>query len=271
FVCRTAAVPVYRVKNQRCRVLAFRDVTKKDDSNGTEDPESETPQISLSSDWRGVKETKQSSSRTLWGFPGWFSELHKQNLFLRSNEILPKPISRLKFFEGDQIVKELLADKVSHRIVKLWQNSEVWIKWPLAIFLPCFFAVTVLYGNEISSELTPLWIIGPLAMGTFIKLSLVASHLCVRLAINTVVIGMATPGKCMEAMHNCIRAVQLYKQNLVTKRDELISCVRSGEYKEIWWQKFKEYKERKTDEYYDILDFWWPKWRFVERFVKKLL
>ncbi|GLJ31878.1 hypothetical protein SUGI_0641480 [Cryptomeria japonica] len=270
FVCRMAAGPVHRGKNQCCRVLAFRDVTKKDDSSGAEDPESDTPQISLSSDWRGMKEIKQSSFRTLSRFPGWFSKLQEQKFILRANEILQKPIARLKLLDGDQIVKELREDKFGHHILKLWQNSEVWIKWPLVIFLPWCFAVTILYGIKASSELLPLWLIGPFLMAALIKSSLFFYHLCVQMTTNIVTIGREAPAKCMEAMHNRLLAVQLYRQALEARRDELIVLMRSGKYKEILREKLKEYRVRKTDELYDVIDYWWPKWRQFERFLKKI-
>lgn len=270
FVCRMAAGPVYRGKNQFCRVLAFRDVTKKDDSSGAEDPEAETPQISLSSYWQGMKEVKQSSFQTLCRFPGWFSKLQEQKFILRANEILQKPIARLKFLEGDQIVKELRDDKVGHHFLKLWQNSEVWIKWPLVIILSWCFAVTVLYGFEVSSDLLPLWLIGPLFMAAFIKSSLVFYHICVQITTNIVTIGREAPAKCMEAMHNRILAVQLYMKALEARTVELIVCITSGKYKEIFREKLKEYKVRKTDEFFDYIDYWWPKWRQFERFLKKI-
>ncbi|PIA61808.1 hypothetical protein AQUCO_00200063v1 [Aquilegia coerulea] len=44
------------------------------------------------------------------------------------------------------------------------------VKIPLLMFIPWYLAVNVVYGAEVSKELTPLWIFGPVIVALYIKM-----------------------------------------------------------------------------------------------------
>lgn len=63
---------------------------------------------------------------------------------------------------------------IQRLLVEWWRRTDASLKWPVAIFLPLYLLVTLAFGPSVSSDLTPLWLIGPLLLSLSL---LLLSHL----------------------------------------------------------------------------------------------
>eukprot|EP01018_Ginkgo_biloba_P018937 Gb_33113 [translate_table: standard] len=267
---------VISARNQCLKALSFQGATKNEDSEGREGPKSSSS-MDFSCAWKRMEEAEQNFPQSSQGLPNWFTKLQKQGFIQQANAILQNPQPGLKFLDQDQLIKQLQEGQVSQHIVDFWQNLEVWIKWPLAVFLLCFLAITVIFGIRASSDLLPLWIIGPLMMGTFIKSYLLLSSLCIRVTTDALVMVKAVTDKCVELQlivknGNLIQMIQLHvRQFFEAKRSEVVDYFRSGKFKELLWQKWKEFGEWNSERTQDFVESIWPQWRATTRFLKKIL
>ncbi|KZV45704.1 hypothetical protein F511_26730 [Dorcoceras hygrometricum] len=73
------------------------------------------------------------------------------------------------------------------------------IKIPLLVLTPLYLAVNVVYGSEVSKELTPLWILGPLLVALYIKMFRAICGLYVFSFKQTVKIVKSMPAYCLLA------------------------------------------------------------------------
>ncbi|KAF7838308.1 uncharacterized protein G2W53_006790 [Senna tora] len=73
--------------------------------------------------------------------------------------VLPETLERAQTKERGEILKVAWTHFLA---------LDATIKIPLLIFFPFYMAVNVTYGAEVSKELTPLWILGPLIVASYI-------------------------------------------------------------------------------------------------------
>ncbi|GJP44138.1 hypothetical protein CLOM_g3535 [Closterium sp. NIES-68] len=56
-------------------------------------------------------------------------------------------------------------------VLAWWATAASWVKWPVAIFLPLFALVNIIFGAAAATDLTPLWLLGPLLLSASLRLS----------------------------------------------------------------------------------------------------
>ncbi|CAI5962613.1 unnamed protein product [Closterium sp. NIES-64] len=56
-------------------------------------------------------------------------------------------------------------------VLAWWVTAATWVKWPVAIFLPLFAVVNILFGAATAADLAPLWLLGPLLLSASLRLS----------------------------------------------------------------------------------------------------
>lgn len=264
----TAVGPVLRVNYQCLKALSFREVTKKNDSNGRESKKLWSLPMYLFRAWQGMEGAEKSSPHSAQG-SSWFTKLQKQNIIQLAKEILQKPRSRLKFLDKDQMIKQLQEAQLNHTILEFWKSLDVSIKWPLAIFFSWYFAITVFYGFRASNDLLPLWIIGPLMMGIFIKLCQTVYAHCIRITTDVVNMGKAT---CIAAKNGDLTRPMLlqFEQFFEGKRSELVYFLKGEGLKDFLQQKRREYEERIEEAIQDYAEANWPRYRATTRFLRKI-
>lgn len=132
---------------------------------------------------------------------------------------------------------------------------------------PLFLAVNLVYGSEVSKELTPLWILGPLVTALYVKMLQGICSLYVFSFMQTVKIVKNLPayymlvheylfrGKLKEAIHKYIW------QPLVD--------VKNMDYKEVTKTKLKDFQGWLVEKYLDFVESIWPYYCRTIRFLKR--
>ncbi|KAI4329541.1 hypothetical protein MLD38_027919 [Melastoma candidum] len=101
-----------------------------------------------------------------------------QKLFRKWLSILPtrypEPLveddSASKTFESETRIEEREKIPLSKALWTRFWSLDSSIKLPLMIFIPLYLGVNATYGREVSRELTPLWVFGPLLVALYVKL-----------------------------------------------------------------------------------------------------
>lgn len=151
-------------------------------------------------------------------------------------------------------------------LTQIWRfflGLDAAVKVPLLIFTPLYLAVNLAYGVQVSKELTPLWIFGPLILALYVKLFRVICALYVFTFKQTAKILKNSPasysyiadGKLKEDIH-----VRLWQPMLEIKNKN---------YNELSKMKVKELQMWVGEKYVDCLEFIWPTYCRIVRFLKR--
>lgn len=141
------------------------------------------------------------------------------------------------------------------------------IKIPLMIFIPWYLTINVVYGAEVSKELTPLWVFGPLIVALYIKMVQGLCSLYVftfRLAFKLV---KKLPAYSLLA-YDYIAQGKL-RGYLKSYLFQPFIDIRNLNYKEVSKQKLKEVQEWAVEKYLDYVESIWPYYCRTIRFLKK--
>ncbi|XP_030458365.1 uncharacterized protein LOC115678992 isoform X1 [Syzygium oleosum] len=162
------------------------------------------------------------------------------------------------------------VEERSQLIKALWCHFwglDATIKVPLMIFAPLYLAINVTYGSEVSKELTPLWILGPLVVALYVKLfrGLWALYLFTfRQTVNVVknlpvfyliAYQYVANGKLKEDVHSRVWQPVVDVMNL--------------DYKELSRRKLQELQEWLLERYLDFVESIWPYYCRTIRFLKR--
>lgn len=133
--------------------------------------------------------------------------------------------------------------------------------------VPVFLAINAIYGAEVTKELTPLWIAGPVIVALYIKLF---QGLCVLYAF------------CFKQTIKLIRnlpAYYLLAYNYIASgkiRDDVralvlrpVLAIRNMDYKEVTRMKLKEIQHWIIEKYLDFVESIWPYYCRTIRFLKR--
>ncbi|KAF8390457.1 hypothetical protein HHK36_024983 [Tetracentron sinense] len=141
------------------------------------------------------------------------------------------------------------------------------IKIPLLIFIPAYLAVNVVYGAEVSKELTPLWLFGPLIAALYIQMLRGLCALYVFSFKQTIRVVKNLPtyfllaytyvaqGKLQEYLRACFWQPGVDIKNM--------------DYKELSRRKLKELEEWVVEKYLDYVESIWPYYCRTIRFLKR--
>lgn len=125
----------------------------------------------------------------------------------------------------------------------------------------------MIYGAEVSKELTPLWVFGPLIIALYIKM---VRWLCALYAFSfklTVEVIKNLPTYCRLA-YNYVACGKL-KEEIRARLWQPIANIKNLDYKELSRRKLKELQEQIMERYLDYVESIWPHYCRTIRFLKR--
>ncbi|CAN6970432.1 unnamed protein product [Brassica rapa subsp. trilocularis] len=149
----------------------------------------------------------------------------------------------------------------------LFWSLDASVKIPLLLFVPAFLAVNAIYGAEVTKELSPLWIAGPLIVALYVKMF---QGLCTLYAFcfkQTAKVIRNLPSYYIMAYHYIAQGkLRDDVRGLVTRP---MVAVKNADYKEITGAKLKQLREWLVEKYLDFVESIWPYYCRTIRFLKR--
>ncbi|XP_057420484.1 uncharacterized protein LOC130714593 [Lotus japonicus] len=173
-------------------------------------------------------------------------------------EVLPETPQGMQRTEKDQILKVAWS-----KILAL----DATLKIPFLIFAPFFVAVNVTYGAEVSKELTPLWVLGPLVVALYIMIVRWLCALYVFTFKQTVKVLKNSPSYCILAFSYVFYGK--LKEDIKVHFLQPILNIKNMDYKELARKKLKELAEWIREKYLDYVESIWPYYCRTIRFLKR--
>ncbi|XP_027333348.1 uncharacterized protein LOC113848144 isoform X2 [Abrus precatorius] len=277
-ICLSVGPPCFCVSKLRpLRISGFKGSTQNDDS-GVRANRLKAPKTSVrigeSEEAHNVpvsyaSETNDSlapSSAIHRLFKKWLTLLRTQPSSQEVEEIFGEPTSEILpgTVQGTQIKERAKVLKVA------WSHFlalDATIKIPLLIFVPFYLAVNVKYGAEVSKELTPLWVLGPLIVAIYI---MIIRGVCALYAFSfkqTVKLLKNSPSYCILAFNYIFRGK--LKEDIATLALQPILSVKNRDYKQLTRRKLKELQQWIVEMYLDFVESIWPYYCRTVRFLKR--
>lgn len=205
-----------------------------------------------------VDETSAGSQAIQYLFRSWLTLLRTPSPSQIPDETLEEPCSN-EMVETDHKIQHSGRNVILKAVWRSFSGLDAAIKIPAMIFIPLYLAVNMKYGPEVATELTPLWICGPLLVALYIK---IVQGLCllyiysfkqsVKVVKNLpVYYDYVVSGKLKEIIH-----VRLWQP---------VEDFRNLGYKGIW----KQVQEWIVDKYLDYIESIWPHYCKLIRFLKR--
>ncbi|KAE8726565.1 EMB2759 protein [Hibiscus syriacus] len=141
------------------------------------------------------------------------------------------------------------------------------IKIPLLIFVPWYLGVNLIYGVEVSKELTPLWVFGPLIVALYIKMLRGLCTLYVFCSKQMVQLIRKLPTYYLLASNYIARGK--LKEDVRALVWQPVEDMKNLDYKEVWRKQVNDFQERLMEKYLDFLESIWPYYCRTIRFLKK--
>lgn len=238
--------------------LSLQGVTTENDPEGSTSP-GPSSSVDCVCTFEGDEGTRQSLFHYV---QVWYINARKQAIPLTVKEVFDK-----SNVASRQIVKHLKSSKLDSYAVHWWQSTQPWIRWPFAIFVPWFLFISVIYGRSVSMDLTPLWIMGPIATALVIKACIEGSEYLRQWVANSkvtagwlVVYEEAKTGQLPQHILEVSSSKFEEFKWAVTKKSDLVTYVQSGQMiaalKKYFEKKFLELQESSVDKYHDFRLCW---------------
>ncbi|CAN6983476.1 unnamed protein product [Brassica oleracea var. botrytis] len=278
-----------RLKAKSLRVTSFNGGIQISESGGSERGKKATNNNSAKLSYRSddVENNVDSSSKSQNTSVSYTSETEDsvtgqpaiQKLFKKWLSLLltQSPIQVIdEALEGEHVphTKKLETETEIRKTESLQStNNTFWswfwsldtaIKIPLLLFVPAFLAVNAIYGAEVTKELSPLWIVGPLIVAFYIK---TFQGLCALYAF------------CFNQTTKVIRNLPSYyiiAYHYISHgklKDDLRALVTrpivNTDYRELTRTKLKQVQEWIIERYLDFVESIWPYYCRTIRFLKR--
>lgn len=130
-----------------------------------------------------------------------------------------------------------------------------------------YLAVNVAYGTEVSKELTPLWVFGPLIVALYVKILRVICALYVFTFKQTVKVVKNIPTYYLLAC-TYIGGGKL-KEDMRDRFWQPVVYIKNLDYKEFSRRKLKDLQEWLLEKYLDFVESIWPYYCRTIRFLKR--
>ncbi|MBA0674249.1 hypothetical protein Goari_015857, partial [Gossypium aridum] len=137
----------------------------------------------------------------------------------------------------------------------------------LLLSIPLYMAVSLIYGAEVSKELTPLWVFGPLIVALYIRILRGLCALYVLCLKQTLQIVGNLPTYYVVA-YNYIAHGKL-KEEVRARVWQPVVNIKNLDYKELSRRKMKDFQEWMMEKYVDIVESVWPYYCRTIRFLKR--
>ncbi|CAJ1943822.1 unnamed protein product [Sphenostylis stenocarpa] len=164
----------------------------------------------------------------------------------------------------------------TQKTVKAQSLKAVWshflaldatIKIPFLIFAPFYLAVNVVYGAEVSKELTPLWVLGPLIVALYVMMMRWLCALYIFSFKQTVKVIKNSPSYFMLA-YIYVFCGKL-KEDIDAHILQPILRIKNTDYRQLGRKKLKELSEWIVEKYLDFVESIWPYYCRTIRFLKR--
>ncbi|KAL2340928.1 hypothetical protein Fmac_008868 [Flemingia macrophylla] len=277
-ICLSVGPPYFCVsKVKPLRISGFKGSTQNDDSriraNRLKAPKTsvrlgesgEAHNVPLS--YASESNDSLATSSTIHKlFHKWLTMLRTQPSTQEVEEVFEEPGSGIlpKSLQGTQIKErgEILKVAWSHFLA-----LDATIKIPLLIFVPFYLAVNVKYGAEVSKELTPLWVLGPLIVAIQVMIIRWLSAVYVFSFKQTVKLIKNSPSYCILAYSYVFHGK--LKEDISTYVLQPILSVKNRDYKQLTRRKLKQLQEWIVELYLDFVESIWPYYCRLIRFLKR--
>lgn len=270
---------IFPAKVKRLKVSAFKGGVQNDESgrsNGSKTSKNHVKLSYVSHDEEIISESPEtqktplsysSGEENIGGSPAiqklfkkWLIMLRTQSLNQSPNGIFEDGSVEGEIPEAQNEIQKQEKGKLMKAAWGYILGLDATIKIPLLIFVPLYLAVTLVYGAEVSKELTPLWVFGPIIAAIYIKLIQGLCALYVFTFRQTVRVLKSSPsyfrlaqGKLKETLFGSRQSVDDIK-NLKDKR-----FIR---------RKLKEFREWAAERQLDFVESIWPFYSRTVRFLK---
>ncbi|XP_038895496.1 uncharacterized protein LOC120083720 isoform X1 [Benincasa hispida] len=266
------------------KVSAFKSSARIDDETGGVANGSKIPSFSVKlKDGDYCTETPKANNVPLCYASGANEDIAPspaiQKLFKKWLELLRRqPVSQ----DVDGILEDLPSAEMSdtQQESNKKESSEilrgVWfhflglnaaVKIPLLIFVPLYLVVNVFYGAEVSRELSPLWVLGPLMTAFYIKMFHWLCALYIFSFKQTAKLIRNSPAYYQTAQRYIIQGK--LKEEFIARFMQPIINIKNLDYKEVSQRKFIELREWIVEKYLDFVESIWPYYCRTIRFLKR--
>lgn len=276
-------------KTKPLKILAFKGNAQNDEIRGRSNG-SKSPKNSIKLSYKSQEsEEARTESPTVQNIPNLYktsegdevdgsTAIH--NLFKRWLALLrTQSVNHVE----DRILKERLPRRVESGIHTMTLKKEkgeilkgMWcyflgldamIKIPLLIFVPLYLAVNIVYGAEVSKELTPFWVLGPLIIALYIKMLKGLAALYVFSFKQTVKVLRNLPSFYLLAYNHIAQGK--IKEDLQAYLWQPLVHITKLDYKEVAKEKMKDLEVWVVEKYLDFVESIWPFYCRTIRFLKR--
>ncbi|CAI0398529.1 unnamed protein product [Linum tenue] len=249
----SVGIGIHGLKTKLLRVSSFQGSAKNDDAGGRSSwskGSKNSVKISYVSDDSGesLRERSHSSSQVADG-------------------ILEGPGPREEVAQTQSITQETQRRSFLSRGFHHFWQLDATIKIPILLFIPLYLGITAIYGVEVSKELTPLWVLGPLVAALYVKLLQGLWALYVFTFRQTVNIVKNLPTYYQVAW-SYIAGGKL-KEEIGARFIQPIVTIKNSDHKEMVRQRMMVFKEWLTEKYLDFVESIWPYYCRTIRFLKR--
>ncbi|MCL7031237.1 hypothetical protein MKW94_006634 [Papaver nudicaule] len=215
----------------------------------------------------GNEETLGSSPAIQKLFKKWLMMLRTQPSNQTSDGIFGNGAPEGEKVESQIASQQQEKGKILKAVGRYFWGLDATIKIPLLIFIPLYMAVNLNYGVEVSKELTPLWIIGPVVVALYIKMLRAICSLYVFTFKQTIRIATNVPSYYLLA-YSYISQGKL-KEGLRKVLWQPVEDMKNMNYQEVSQSKLKEFQEWLVERFLDSREAIWPVYCRTIRFLKR--
>ncbi|KAG9138032.1 hypothetical protein Leryth_001296 [Lithospermum erythrorhizon] len=277
--------PVHRARGKQLKILAFRGSGGHSGESGR-DSGSKSPKGSIKLSF-SPKEGEETlvESRKANNVPISYTSTDQPSTYLLSIQNLFK--SWLTFTvpanqEAEEPTEEVSSTDISEvkttperkdrlelarAVLRYFVGLDATIVIPLLIFVPSYLMVNLVYGAEISKEVTPLWILGPLICALYIKMLRGVFALYAFSFNQTVKVVKNLPTYFL-AVYSYLARGQL-KKDIHLRLVQPLVDIKRLDYKEVSRARLKELQSILMDKYLDLVESIWPYYCRTIRFLKQ--
>ncbi|KAL3534829.1 hypothetical protein ACH5RR_003290 [Cinchona calisaya] len=194
--------------------------------------------------------------------------LFKSLLMLPNHVIVEtlEKLSSLETSENQNSIKQKERIDILKAVRCYFFSLDVTVKITLLVFIPLYLAVNLMYGAEVSKELTPLWLLGPLIAALYTKLCRGIGVLYVFSFRQTVTLMINLPTYYLVARYYIAHG----KLNKVVRHlFQTLLAAKNMDYKEACKRKMKGLEVFSAEKNLDFVESFWPYYCRTIRFLKR--
>lgn len=199
-------------------------------------------------------------------FRKWLLMMRTQTL-RPTDDVLSKKMRQSEPSEGHKVTVRREAGEVLKSAVLCFLKLDAAISLPLLIFIPFYLTVRMVYGAEVTKELSPMWILGPLIVAFYVKIIQALCSLyvfCFMLAVRLV---RNLPSYFLLVCNYIVEGK--LRTFLYTRFWKPVDDVKNMDYKQFVVVKMKQLQEWAYEKYLDYIESIWPYYCRTIRFLKK--